>query len=264
MEDQLYDLLREFDNWQPDNLTDKSAIHLWQTLVRIASKYGLHDWFTVSMKTLEAKSRLGRSTIYVTINTLCQKGLLEVKSRKGNQSAKYRVLPFCVPHRDTSPDTKPDESRTQSRTQSRTINEGGRDRRTGLTDGLTSPLLQPRAREGGPGLAWAGERLTQRQRLYLGMLEAMEPNIRDVRCFAGWLQDGRFTDAQISGALDVTKSRYERGKVDYPFDYLHTMLLDWERRGVRTRDEVADERGYRPVAAGLFDDDEEDDGLWRG
>lgn len=260
--DQLYSLLREFDNWQPENLPNKTAIHLWQTLVRIASKYGLHGEFTVSIETLGVKTGLKRSVIYTAIDVLRDKGRIEVKRRKGNQSAKYRLIPFCVHHTDTNPDANPNTNPDAKPTQTRTIKEGERERRKGIDERVMQRLGEPRAREGdSPSLAWAEKRLTQKQRLYLYTLEAMEENPAAVQVFARWLAEGRYTDAQIGGAVHLTKDRFERGKVDYPFDYLHKVLLDWERRGITTQEDV-DDLGYQPAGLERFDEDGKGDGLW--
>jgi len=83
--------INAFYDWLETNSMSASCISLWHALMAINNKAGWTKEFTVAISTLEAKTGLGRKTIVRCRNTLEQKGLIEWKARKGNQSAVYSL-----------------------------------------------------------------------------------------------------------------------------------------------------------------------------
>ena len=79
-----------YDRLETNPLTP-SAIALWHALAYIRDKNGLSEWFAVAASSLCAKAGIKEDTFYKVRNTLEQKGYIEVKSRRGNQAALYRI-----------------------------------------------------------------------------------------------------------------------------------------------------------------------------
>lgn len=67
------------------------AIALWQALMHIANKTGWREEFTVAISVLMLKSGLNETAVKRARNRLEQDGYIEWKSRKGNQSAIYKM-----------------------------------------------------------------------------------------------------------------------------------------------------------------------------
>lgn len=73
------------------NPLSSSAIALWFALMHINNKCRWKQEFTVALSVLELKTSLKRKTIERARNELRQKGLIDWKSRKGNQAALYSL-----------------------------------------------------------------------------------------------------------------------------------------------------------------------------
>lgn len=87
--------LNQFDVWletHPD--VTSSQILLWYALMRIANKAGWPQKFSVSMSTLENKTRIKKDSILSARNRLKKNGLIGFASRPGRQAAMYWILPF--------------------------------------------------------------------------------------------------------------------------------------------------------------------------
>jgi hypothetical protein len=77
------------------NPVSASAIVLWSALMHINNKYRWKLGFTVAISTLEVKTSLKRRTIERARNELKQRGLIKWRSRRGNQSAMYEMIPVA-------------------------------------------------------------------------------------------------------------------------------------------------------------------------
>lgn len=77
------------------NSISASAIVLWSALMHINNKYRWKREFTVALSTLEVKTSLKRKTIERARNELKQRGLVKWRSRRGNQSAVYEMVPVA-------------------------------------------------------------------------------------------------------------------------------------------------------------------------
>lgn len=78
------------------NPLSTSAIALWFALMAIANKANWIDTFAVAISVLEVKTSLKKKSIERARNELKQKGLIEWRSRSGNQSAEYSLFSLCV------------------------------------------------------------------------------------------------------------------------------------------------------------------------
>ncbi len=88
--------INAFYDWLETNSMSTSCIALWHALMAINNKAGWADEFTVAISTLETKTGLKKKTIERCRNTLEQKGLIDWRERKGNQSAIYNMNSLCV------------------------------------------------------------------------------------------------------------------------------------------------------------------------
>lgn len=86
--------MNAFYDWLETNTVSTSAIALWHALMHINNKAGWTAEFAVAVSVLEVKSGLKRSTINTARQRLQQLGRIDFRSRNGQQSAIYRIIPF--------------------------------------------------------------------------------------------------------------------------------------------------------------------------
>ena len=84
--------INAFYDWLETNSISSSSIVLWHSLMSINNKTGWKPEFTVAISTLEIKTSLTKKTIERARNNLKTVGLIDWKSRKGNQSAVYKMV----------------------------------------------------------------------------------------------------------------------------------------------------------------------------
>lgn len=89
-------LLNSFYDRLETNSLSTSAIALWHALVHINNKAGWRSEFTVAVSVLRIKSGLSEKSVTNARNELNQKGYIDFKSRKGNQSAIYQLIDLSV------------------------------------------------------------------------------------------------------------------------------------------------------------------------
>lgn len=102
-----------FYNWMAGNPLPASSIALWHALMSIANGTKWANEISPSMLTLQSKAGLGKDAVIEARNRLKQAGLLEWKSRRGNQSAIYILIPFASEFPTQSPTQTPTQSPTQ-------------------------------------------------------------------------------------------------------------------------------------------------------
>ncbi|WP_352404487.1 helix-turn-helix domain-containing protein [Sporanaerobacter acetigenes] len=86
--------LNAFYDWLETNSLSTSAIALWHALMHINNKTGWAEEFGVAASVLCIKTGLSDRTIRNARNELKQKGRIDWRSRKGNQSAIYKMISF--------------------------------------------------------------------------------------------------------------------------------------------------------------------------
>lgn len=84
--------LNAFYDWLETNSLSTSAIALWHALMHINNKAGWVAEFGVAVSVLCIKTGLAERTIGNARNELKQKGRIDWKTRKGNQSAVYKMI----------------------------------------------------------------------------------------------------------------------------------------------------------------------------
>ncbi|TDQ35247.1 DnaD domain-containing protein [Aureibacillus halotolerans] len=78
------------------NQLSSSAISLWYALMYTNDKAGWTDEFSVAASVLSLRAGVSVRTLSTARNELKQKGLIDFKSRKGNQAAIYTILDLCA------------------------------------------------------------------------------------------------------------------------------------------------------------------------
>lgn len=84
--------LNAFYDWLETNSLSTSEIALWHALMHINNKSGWAEEFTVATSVLCVKTGLADRTIRDARNKLKQKGRIDFRSRKGNQTAIYKMI----------------------------------------------------------------------------------------------------------------------------------------------------------------------------
>jgi hypothetical protein len=103
-----------FYDWLAANPLPSSAIVLWHALMSVANGSKWSREITPAMSTLESKTGLGKDAVIEARNRLRQIGLIDWKSRKGNQSAVYILNPFVSVQPTQSPTQLPTQYPAQS------------------------------------------------------------------------------------------------------------------------------------------------------
>ena len=104
-----------FYNWLEMNPMPASAIDLWHALLYTANKSGWASEFSAPISILKIRTGLNKDAIYRARNTLTQMGLIEYRTRGGNQSAVYKLYSIAS--------VKPTQGTTQTATQEGLVSE---------------------------------------------------------------------------------------------------------------------------------------------
>lgn len=86
--------INAFYDWLETNSMSTSAIALWFALMHMCNKTGWAREFAVAISTLSVKTGLSPRAVTNARNELQQKGRIQWRSRKGSQSAVYRIVPL--------------------------------------------------------------------------------------------------------------------------------------------------------------------------
>jgi DNA replication protein DnaD len=87
--------INAFYDWLETNPLPYSAIVLWHALMHTSNRAGWPSEFVAAISTLSAKTGLKKDAINRARNRLQQAGRIDFKSRDGNQSAIYSIIPFA-------------------------------------------------------------------------------------------------------------------------------------------------------------------------
>ena len=122
-----------------------SAIDLWHALLYTANKSGWASEFSVPISILKIRTGLNKDAIYRARNTLTQMGLIEYRTRGGNQSAVYKLYSIAS--------LKPTQGTTQTATQEGLVSEIATQTATQpathtTSQGATQPASQTATQEG--------------------------------------------------------------------------------------------------------------------
>lgn len=120
--------INAFYDWLETNSLSDSAIVLWHSLMHINNRAGWITEFAVAVSTIQVKTGLKKDAIVRARLKLQQTGRIDFRSRTGQQSAIYTLIPFesdkndgCVVLNDTNCITNRAQSATQTTTQTASI-----------------------------------------------------------------------------------------------------------------------------------------------
>jgi len=121
---------KDKNDWLETNSLSDSAISLWHALMHINNRAGGIPEFAVAISTLIAKTGLKKDAIIRARLCLQQLGRVDFRSRSGQQSTVYKIIPFeseyqtqtttqdtCVGLNDTTPYKKQEQTTTQPATE---------------------------------------------------------------------------------------------------------------------------------------------------
>lgn len=97
--------INAFYDWLETNSLSTSGIVLWHALMHINNKAGWAEEFGVATSVLSIKTGLADRTIREARNELKQKGRIDWRSRGGNKTAIYKIIPLSACDADTNADS---------------------------------------------------------------------------------------------------------------------------------------------------------------
>ena len=207
--------INSFYDWLETNPLASSCIVLWYALMHIANKAGWPDTFAVAVSVLEIKTGLKKDTIYDARNKLQQAGRIKWNSRRGNQSAVYKIISF------ENESKKPTQVPTQPSMQSSTINK------------LNETKLNETIAEEDRGTPSAASTAVLYDDRYRSVVEAYEANIRPItpleaERLSKWLDD---MDADVIIAAIEEAIVYNKRSMKY----IEGILRNWHSNNIRTK-----------------------------
>lgn len=212
--------MNSFYDWLETNSISDSAINLWHALMHINNRAGWITEFAVAISTLETKTGLKKGAILRARLRLQQAGRIDFKSRAGQQSAVYTMIPFttdnsdCVPKKNANQYTNRTQSETQTDTQTST--------QTGTIIKLNKTKQE--------SLVGMGE-----EQVLLSVMQLVKRPLgsRDQQIVGGWIDDG--VDHMV--ILEAVKEAIVQN-ADAPIIYADKIVIDWDKRGLKTIGEV--------------------------
>lgn len=218
--------LNAFYDWLETNSLSTSAIALWHALMHINNKAGWAEEFGVAASVLCVKTGLADRTIRNARNELKQKGRIDWSSRKGNQSAMYKIislvdiLPATVTGKPSGNDIKKDEEKALPEINADNVSDNHADKCAGNSSGnhaTLNKLNETKLNDINTSTSTESKNIifdnefSELAKLYqqvIGQVNAFTPD---------W--------------ITVTKDKYG-------FDWFKNALLEAERKGKRTKSYV--------------------------
>lgn len=203
--------LNAFYDWLETNSMSASCIALWHALMAINNRAGWATEFTVAVSTLETKSGLSKTTVERCRNTLKQKGLIDWRQRKGQQSAVYLMKSLVTqfaPHYDAQ---HASQSASQPDAQLAAITK-------------QDETKQIQERE----IARATREITEAYEQTCGVLKGDPGQLMTLI---------EFVDLGMESRLVIHAIRKSSG-ADFPAKYADTILQGYQRKGILTLEQL--------------------------
>lgn len=86
--------IKRFYEWLESNKLSATEISLWHALLHIGNEAGWPGLLSVPISRLSKMTGMKKDAIYSARNSLESAGLIRVLQGKGNQAAKYMIMPF--------------------------------------------------------------------------------------------------------------------------------------------------------------------------
>ncbi|MDD3881911.1 MAG: hypothetical protein PHI27_06630 [Eubacteriales bacterium] len=290
-----------FYNWLTMNHLSTTAQALWNALFTIYNAQGWPDgWIEAPDMLLRSYMHVSNDALLDARQQLKNKGLLDfIKGNRRASAARYRMIWLTLKEDEQTDDTDgggypqryPQNIHNDGHYQDKAAKgadkqEGkeaakGADKQEGkeaakgaalnntILDGvyttdipfservkIQQQLGFERAREEMPSL-------TYRQQSYVDWYAEFDNDPSRIAQFRYLLANSKFTFAQFGCALTFTQGKCERGKVSNPLEYLKTLLIDWDKRGLTERSQIEGDLTVDLIPTGYYgckDWDETHDG----
>lgn len=98
--------IQQFYKWVMANGLTPAEISLWHALLYIADDAGYPVWLSVAVSRLEKLTGMKKDALYTARDNLEMNGLIEIQTGRGNQAAKYRLVPFPEEYQELPDEVK--------------------------------------------------------------------------------------------------------------------------------------------------------------
>lgn len=199
--------IKQFYKWIIDNNLTATEISLWHALMHIADDAEFPIWLSVPISRLESLTGMKKDAIYKARDRLENKARIEVKLGKGNQAARYRLIPFGEEDENIEPDQIPAIEDIPEEI-------------------IEEPTEQPPVVPGGRPL-----NIFRRTQELIPM-----PLSTDIHHIRQFLDEG-MEDSLLCEAVDITLENKELRKPMDRWKYFRGIIRNWYNNGIKTIEE---------------------------
>lgn len=209
----------QFYIWKETQNLKANEVALWHSLMYLSYSAGWVKWISSSISTLESKTGLKKDPIYAARKKLEKLGRIEVIEGRGNQSAKYRLIPFVADYY----------------TEDEYIEE-------------VDPV-QDDAKQGTPEATEEPPRPSKQDNLKKNIFKkirqvAMMPSPKMVDNMLFYLEQNMQDDLLVL-AVDIAEKDLPRGKPLDKLNYANGTMRNWLNNGIKTIEEYQEHEKQR-------------------
>lgn len=230
------DEINSFHDWLLTNSISSSARLLWFALMHYCNKTGWKREFNVAISALELDTGLSKQSIIRARNALQQSGRIIVRTRKGNQSAIYQMVPFAYQYGTQSntqsgTQTVAYHRGTQNDTQSDTLPDTQADTQTDTLPDTQSDTI-PRHRLDKTRLE-EDPAATTRACAQNKIGEVVQCYQKNIRPICSEIESQKLYDLVERYGKDAVLKAIERAVLrgGRTLSYINGILLSWEQHG---------------------------------
>lgn len=229
--------INAFYDWLETNSVSTSSIVLWHALMAINNKARWTVEFAVAVSVLCVKTGLSPRAISNARNELKQKGRIDWKQRKGNQSAVYTIIPFLS--------ATGAYNRANNTTDNGANNDLSAPHADSCTDNASCSTSDKCADNASTLYKLNKTKLNSNndhdhvgELNFFSMIESefgrpLSP--MEIERVMYWVNQDQVPDVLIAEAV---RRAVMRGKVN--FRYIDAILMDWSKKNLRTLEDVAE------------------------
>lgn len=240
------DEINSFHDWLLTNSISSSARLLWFALMHYCNKTGWKREFNVAISALELDTGLSKQSIIRARNALQQSGRIIVRTRKGNQSAIYQMVPFAYQYGTQSntqsgTQTVAYHRGTQNDTQSDTLPDTQADTQTDTLPDTQSDTI-PRHRLDKTRLE-EDPATTARACAQNKIGEVVQCYQKNIRPICSEIESQKLYDLVEHYGKDAVLKAIERAVMrgGRTLSYINGILLSWEQHGYDEEAEYGNE-----------------------
>lgn len=195
--------IKRFYDWLKDNKLSATEISLWHGLHHIANEAGWPEYLSVPISRLTLMTGMKKDAIYSARDTLESKGLIKIVKGRGNQAARYIIIPLI--------DHEPEE-----------IDELEED--VEIHDSSTTePPVEPHEEEK-PHKTVIFKKIQQL---------VMMPSPIDIQQMKDYLSEG-MEDRLLCEAINIAQEKLKNKKPMDKWKYAKGIMRTWYNNGIKT------------------------------